>query len=351
MAIMTMPMIECEFDGFMLPDSFCAAAGGLNSFYVRWLESAGIRVVPLPWDAPFEHQVALARCCNGILFPGGDLDHFGDVLDAYFQRVKRLYELALQWNSKGDRFVLWGTCQGFQLLCACAAGSIDVIEPGFVGTSTKMMPVSLTAHQPASRFLGAATTPAHVISSFADAPSTLNFHRFGVSPDSFACGESGGAAAAPPGTTGGGDVAVAASPKWPGLGAAFVPLSTNVDDNGRAFVSIMEHRTAPFYGVQFHPEWPPFDFSDERIPKTPPVIAVSLYCCQFLLQALRCNNNKHYFPTAKLSEKAVVERCPVVYEGFGWEMYWVQATAKEVPAECLNDAIQQEHDLHEFFAS
>jgi hypothetical protein len=34
-AVVTMPMVEVEYDGFHLPDSLVMAKGGVNSFYVR----------------------------------------------------------------------------------------------------------------------------------------------------------------------------------------------------------------------------------------------------------------------------------------------------------------------------
>ena len=46
------------------------------------------------------------------------------------------------------------------------------------------------------------------------------------------------------------------------------------------YVSTIEHQWMPFFGTQWHPEKPPFEFSDDTIPHSHEAIAVS--------QHLRC---------------------------------------------------------------
>jgi hypothetical protein len=41
------------------------------------------------------------------------------------------------------------------------------------------------------------------------------------------------------------------------------------------YVSTIEHQRLPFFGTQWHPEKPPFEFSDDTIPHTHDAIAVS----------------------------------------------------------------------------
>jgi hypothetical protein len=217
----------------------------------RWLEAAGIRVVPMVWDSPVHEKLdmlsqvngvqLLQECCKGVislliasvsigvLLPGGDLDHFSKVLDAYFVEAKFLYKYALQQNEKGDEFFMWGTCQGFQMLCACAADSLSVVEPGFQDTACVMMPLNFTKEAETSRMFGTTVTPAHILEALKSYPSTLNVHRFGVTPATFRTNAN--------------------------ISTELVMLSTNVDGKGREFVSTMEHRSANIFGVQWHPEW------------------------------------------------------------------------------------------------
>jgi gamma-glutamyl hydrolase len=303
-AIFSMPMIEVNFDGFQLPDSYCAAAGGVNSFYVRWLEAAGIRVFILQWDDPWEEKLKTLQQVNGVLLPGGDLDHFQAALEAYFARVKEVYAYAVtQSTEHNDPFFLWGTCQGFQMLCAAAADDLRVVQPGFVDTACVMLPLSVDATEIAdSRFLSPATAPPHILRALQDAPSTLNVHRYGVAPETFQTNAK--------------------------LRAAFRVLSTNVDGAGRHFVSTIEHRSAAIVAVQWHPEWPPFDFSDARIAQTDASMAVSSYVALFIRSQLR--RNGHAFHSVREMERSIIERCPVTYEGFGWELYWNKAVKSPI---------------------
>ena len=52
------------------------------------------------------------------------------------------------------------------------------------------------------------------------------------------------------------------------------------------YVSTIEHQRLPFFGTQWHPEKPPFEFSDETIPHSHEAIAVS--------QHLRCRTSTDF---------------------------------------------------------
>ena len=126
----------------------------LPASYVKWIEMAGARVVPLSfyasdakvrqpdcasppvgvrartfrtgpslcvtcraWSRPLADlppcvtaaQVAETfRSVNGALFPGGS----GDLPRA----ARTMYSLALKANRAGDYFPIWGTCDGFEWL-------------------------------------------------------------------------------------------------------------------------------------------------------------------------------------------------------------------------------------------
>ncbi len=213
-----------------------------------------------------------------------------------------MYAYALSEYAAGNPFFLWGTCQGFQLLCACAADDLNVIEPGFEGVLSTMLPLDFDEEQrPSSVMFGDATTPSHIIASARSAPSTLNVHRYGVTPATFASNA--------------------------GLKAAFRAISTNVDSNGRRFVSTMEHRTANIFGLQWHSEWPPFDFTNVNIVQSGDSIAVSSYVAQFIRSRLMLCRNR--FNTVRQMESMVIERSPVSYAGFGWELFWAR------PSKCV----------------
>ena len=66
---------DSRFDGY---DSYLMAA------YVKFVEAAGARVVPLIWGEPEEVTIDKLSKLNGVLFPGGDNDYdaFGRMIIA-----------------------------------------------------------------------------------------------------------------------------------------------------------------------------------------------------------------------------------------------------------------------------
>jgi gamma-glutamyl hydrolase len=82
--------------------------------YVKFLESAGARVVPIHYDSTRAELTSLFHSINGVLFPGGGADLSNTTLIRRSGQI--LYDLAIAANDAGDSFPLWGTCMGFQFL-------------------------------------------------------------------------------------------------------------------------------------------------------------------------------------------------------------------------------------------
>lgn len=129
--------------------------------YVKYLESTGAQVVPLPLDQPDQYYLNLYEQLNGVLFPGGGV-YFNDsdytrVCNLFFQKALHEHQLHLEedeekeeeshpilirkqmfkkqrakltveseeMNSKSPRasnqFPIWGTCLGMEMLAYLAA--------------------------------------------------------------------------------------------------------------------------------------------------------------------------------------------------------------------------------------
>ena len=91
---------------------------GENSYYiaasyVKWLESAGARSIPIPYDADQELVSEIFSQINGLLFPGGAAD--------LPITAKYLWDLAVERNLNGDFFPVWGTCLGFEFMLMLVA--------------------------------------------------------------------------------------------------------------------------------------------------------------------------------------------------------------------------------------
>jgi gamma-glutamyl hydrolase len=266
----------------------------LRSTYVQWLQSAGIRVVAMDPTWPLEQKTALMDKVNGLLFPGGSVDSMSTYSD-FWKSTCEVYDYGLGLNRKGTQFLIWGTCQGFQMISACAAKNLSVVQIGYsTGTDPSMLPINLTTTAATSRFLGSA--PSQVANWLTKAASTLNYHADAIVPLEYA-----------PGTP---------------LGDSFIVTSTNVDLAGREFVSTIEGRNNyNVFGVQWHPEWPAFDWSNEIITKTDASIGVSRWVVEFVRSRLKLNN--HTWQSAEDLEAAVVNKYPYTYQGYGVYGFWV----------------------------
>lgn len=287
----TEPLTDCPTVPKGVNASYC-----VGSVYAEWMQSAGIRVVPFPYDIQGQARMDLIQSVNGIFFQGGMLS--GQDRVKFFQYVQEVFDIAVNLNANGDPFVLWGTCQGFQLLNAAAARNISVIERGFTGLFPRMLSINFTAQQPTSRIFGNSTTPSQILTILATENSTVNWHHDGVTPNGY---------------------------KYNRLMRKFFKIvSTNIDPyDGRPFISTVEAYNAAIYATQYHPERPPYDFSNDLLGHSDDDIAVSNYLAKFLRDQLRKNN--HSFPTPQDAENINVLNYPSSYEGWGPSVYWIDS--------------------------
>ena len=89
--------------------------------YVKYIEQAGGRVVPLLYKHNIDETLAKMDHLNGVFYCGGDADD-----DEYFNMGKAIYEKAKKLNDQGIYYPVWGTCLGFKDL-AMFEGGIEVL--------------------------------------------------------------------------------------------------------------------------------------------------------------------------------------------------------------------------------
>lgn len=88
--------------------------------YVKWIETGGARVVPILTDQSEDYYSELLRKINGAVFPGGANDLS---TSSYARSARIVWKTALQFNSNGISFPVWGTCLGMEEIVHLAAGS------------------------------------------------------------------------------------------------------------------------------------------------------------------------------------------------------------------------------------
>nr|GLL22735.1 gamma-glutamyl hydrolase 2-like isoform X1 [Ipomoea trifida] len=78
---------------------------------VKFVESAGARVIPLIYNEPKETLLEKLELVNGIVFPGGSFEK-----GEYLERLDEILGIVLENNDAGDNFPLLAINLGFQLL-------------------------------------------------------------------------------------------------------------------------------------------------------------------------------------------------------------------------------------------
>jgi len=175
-------------------------------------------------------------------------------------------------NKQGDFFPLWGTCMGFQLLCILTANDASVLASNAFDSYNLPIPIVPSERARTSRLLG--SLPDSLYFAATTLNITMNNHHDGVYPDVFA--------------------------RNAALSSFYWVLSTNVDRKGIPFVSTMEGKTIPFYGVQWHPEKAPFEWTpNEAIPHSSIAVQLAQSMANFYVNEARKSN--HAFTPDDLS--------------------------------------------------
>uniref|UniRef100_M4C4I3 folate gamma-glutamyl hydrolase n=1 Tax=Hyaloperonospora arabidopsidis (strain Emoy2) TaxID=559515 RepID=M4C4I3_HYAAE len=242
--------------------------------YVKWVESAGGRVVPIPYNAPKLYLEQLLPQLNGLLFPGGA----ATVND----RADWLFRSAIELNDKGAYFPVWGTCLGLEWLVQLTTKDTDSLDNGF-DSSNISLPLNFTDKAPTSRMFRQASP--ELYSWLKDKPITMNNHEQGITPDKFN--------------------------QYTSLTDFYTVLATNLDRQGVEFISAYEAKEYPIYAVQFHPEKNIFEYGEyldgtpyEVVDHSREGVAAGQYFANFFIDEAR--KNALHFKDPKVERKALI---------------------------------------------
>lgn len=91
-------------------------------------------------------------------------------------------------------------------------------------------------------------------------------------------------------------------------------MSVNSDWNDLEFISTIEHRYYPFYGIQFHPEKNLFEWvRNKNISHTEHAIMAAQYFAEFFVNEAR--KSDHHFDDAKTEDQYVIYNFPPTFTG------------------------------------
>lgn len=227
----------------------------LAASYVKFVELAGARAVPISYYASADQIDELLPRLNGVLLPGGE----PELPDAARRIVQRALEL--------KDFPVWGTCLGFEWI-ADAVAEEKVIMEGFDAENFSQALRMEDAARRSSRLFH----DTWFRDTMASNEVAFNSHVQGLDVSTFNDNEK--------------------------LRRNFRLLSTNEDRNGRSFVSSMEAIDAPIYAVQYHPEKNIFEWgrdpgggAHQAIPHSAVAVRASQAHANFFVEEARRNGN------------------------------------------------------------
>ena len=251
----------------------------LAASYVKYLESAGARVVPINYYATETELDSLFSALNGFFFVGGGAQ--------FPKSAQYIYDKTVAANQAGDFSPLWGTCMGFQWLTLAATKNTIQLDPTD-GTQmdAENYTIPLDFRQNAmqqSKLFGSA--PKNIVDILSTENVTLNNHHYGLWTQNFE--------------------------NTPALMQSFNILSTNKDRAGKEFVSTIENPKYPIFGSQWHPEKNTFEWQMnadgtpyEVINHSWNAVQIAQYTANFFVQQAR--KSSHKFPQQNIETASLI---------------------------------------------
>ncbi|XP_017098550.2 gamma-glutamyl hydrolase A [Drosophila bipectinata] len=226
--------------------------------YVKYLEGAGAQVVPIWIGRNRSYYEDLMQKINGVLLPGGAT--WFNQSNGYADAGEHLIQLAIELNDRGTFMPVWGTCLGMELLVYKLANGpehrIDCKGKGIA------LPMEFKDDYAKSRLF--ASISDDIVSLMVRENVTYHWHQFCYTEEDFAQDH---------------------------LNETWRVISLNRDLDGVEFISTMEHLKYPFYGVQFHPEKPLYEFTKTSIPHTSAAVLSGQFFADFLVNEARKSPN------------------------------------------------------------
>lgn len=271
-----------------------SAASCFHNLYVKWLEQAGARVVPIPFDLPRDSMLPLLRSLNGFLFTGGE-SPIKELDTPYMQAAQLLLNFTIEANRNGTHLPLWGTCMGMQTLSILIAGRGNILESGIIkGMDPAMLPLQLTGEAENSRLLGRLTTPQEIRHIITSDNVTTNLHHDGIYPETFVTNTR--------------------------LSSFYRVISTNQDINGVPFVSTIEAKAYPIYAAQWHAERPQFEWRHD-LNHSENAIKANSWVARFFVDEAR-KNNRSFASQIEENKALIYNYQPVGNAPTGYKAYF-----------------------------
>lgn len=232
----------------------------ISAGYVKWLESAGAKVVPIWANRTEDYYRDIMSKVNGVLFPGGQFWFNDEENGKAAYSARKIYDIAIEMNNNGNYFPIWGTCLGYQLLFYAASGG-QTDSRKLTDLINANLPLKFQSNYRESKMFQ--NVPDDILKLMKNEPVIYYNHKYVVTKKIM---------------------------ENYGITNDWNIISTESSSNIE-FSATSEHAKYPFYGVISHPEKIQFEDYPENIPHTLDAIRVSQYFANFFVEETRKNNN------------------------------------------------------------
>lgn len=252
--------------------------------YIKFVEQAGARVVPIHHTDTDEQILDLITKINGVIFPGGgtELNNEDGSLTEYSRKGKIIMDKIKELNDQGIYYPIWAICLGFQEVTVIEAPYKDVLLHQYFDSYNVANNVTFVSDLSKSRLYK--NIPQNILNAIQKENITFNSHHDGVLPGTYS--------------------------KYPAL-QDYMVLAVSYDNKKVEYAATIEHKKYPIYAHQYHPEKNAFIWVESLVvPHTMNAIALEQYYANFFVNEAKKNMNsfasdEEAFPF--LIENATVE--------------------------------------------
>ncbi|XP_071907332.1 gamma-glutamyl hydrolase 2-like [Coffea arabica] len=249
-------------------------ASYIAASYVKFVESAGARVIPLIYNEPLEVLEMKLSLVNGVLFTGGWAKS-----GLYFDVVGTVFKRVLEKNDAGDHFPLVAICLGFELLTMIISKDNDILEQFSAADQASTLQFVGSINLEGTVFQ---RFPPDLLKKLSTDCLVMQNHHYGISPETFR--------------------------KTAALCNFFQILTTSADENDKVYVSTVKANDYPVTAFQWHPEKNAFEWGLSMIPHSEDAIQVTQYVANFFVSEARKSLNRP--PARKVLDNLIYNYTP-----------------------------------------
>uniref|UniRef100_A0A7N0SY46 folate gamma-glutamyl hydrolase n=1 Tax=Kalanchoe fedtschenkoi TaxID=63787 RepID=A0A7N0SY46_KALFE len=238
-------------------------ASYIAASYVKFVESAGARVIPLIYNEPSDVLFKKLDLVNGVLFTGGWAKS-----GLYYDVANQIFKEVLKRNDAGDHFPLYAICLGFELLTMIISEDKNILE-SFNATdqasTLEFMKNAIIEGTVFQRF------PPELLKKLSTDCLIMQNHKYGISPERLQSNKR--------------------------LSSFFKLLTTCTDADDKTYVSTVQANEFPVTAFQWHPEKNAFEWGLPMIPHSEEAVQVTQHVANYFVSEARKSRNR---PPSKL---------------------------------------------------